>query len=55
VGLSRQINDPNLDSDEKDRAILRRERLIVERGEIIVELHELRCPQEGIERSSRRV
>lgn len=47
VGLSRRIDDPGFDPDEKDRAIFRRERTIVEWGEIMTELHELRARQDG--------
>ena len=42
AGLNAQIDDPNFDLDEKDRAILRRERVIVEWGEIMTELQDLR-------------
>ena len=56
VGLSRQIDDRNTDPDEKDRAILRRERTIVEWGQTMVELQELRerrgCEPELMPRAS---
>ena len=42
VGLSRQIEGPDFDLGERDRAVVRRERVVVEWGEIMVELYELR-------------
>lgn len=42
LGLSRQINDPSFDPGEKERAVLRRERTIIEWGEIMTDLQELR-------------
>ena len=40
--LNAQIDNPKFDPDEKDRAVLRRHRLIVEWGEIMTELQDLR-------------
>ena len=50
AGLTRQIDDPGCDPDERDRAILRRERVIIEWGEFMTELHDLR-DQRDIERA----
>ena len=42
VGLNWVIDDPKTDPDEKYRLELRRERVLVEWGEIMIELQELR-------------